>query len=364
VPCYSFRIVRPPILLVLCLAFSAAALGQTTATPQPTSSLKDPRAIFAAAAPLYDFSDPSLKPWDLKANYQLYDETGKPTEQGSFEYWWASPSVHRSTWSRLGATHTDWYTSDGKHAYSSSGEGLNYFEIKLSSAFLSPLPDAAELNSSENRLERQDVKVGNEKLPCLMVVPKMPQHGRTQEIPLGLFPTYCFDPNVPALRVSYSFGTMTEGFNSIAKVQGRYLPREVVIFEGKRELLSAKVESVAGLTPSDPEFSPDPQAKYPTVDKVPVSADVAVGRLIKKVQPNYPQDAKDANVSGTVVLKATIGTDGRIHELRVIEAPWPSLVASAMWAVSQWQYKPYLVKGEPVEVETTVNVIYQLGPRQ
>jgi protein TonB len=83
--------------------------------------------------------------------------------------------------------------------------------------------------------------------------------------------------------------------------------------------------------------------------------------LLKKQQPVYPQDAKDARASGIVVLEATIGRDGKVHDLRVVQAPWPSLVASAIQAVSQWEYKPYLLNGEPVEVKTNINVIFSLG---
>src|ERR1035438_806520 len=75
---------------------------------------KEPREILAAAAPFYDFSSPELKPWHLKAIYQLYDLKGNPTEQGTWEYWWSSPKVHRSTWTRTGAEHTEWSTADRK----------------------------------------------------------------------------------------------------------------------------------------------------------------------------------------------------------------------------------------------------------
>ena len=352
---------RSQLVLAFCFVAGCQAFAQTSAAP-PQGLPKDPRAIFAAAAPYYDFNDPALKPWHLKASYQLYDDKGDPTEKGTFEYWWVSPKVYRRTWSRPGATHTDWYTADGKHAYFSTGHGLSSFEFKLPSAFLSPLPDASELDSANNRLDREQMALGTGKLTCVMVAPKMSQPGQVQQLPLGLFPTYCFDPNLPELRVSYSFGTITEGFNSIVIMRGRYLPREVVFSEGKREILSAKVESVEGLSASDPALTPDPHATYPGIEKVQISAEVAVGRLIKKVIPIYPQDAKNARVYGKVVLGALIGRDGRIHELRVIEAPWPSLVVSAMWAVSQWEYKPYLLNGEPVEVDTTVNVNYTLGP--
>jgi len=346
---------RSLLVLALCVGALLSGFAQTAPLPQP-GQMKDPRAILAAAAPYYDFADPALKPWHLRATYQLYDEDNKPKEQGTFEYWWASPKVYRSTWARPSATHTDWQTVDGKHAYIVTGDGLDFFEYKVQSALLSPLPVSGDLDTTKIRLDRQEMKFGAAKLPCVMVIPLMPQHGQLQEVPLGLFPTYCFDPNLPALRISYSFGTMAEGFNSIVEMQARFLPKEIAFFEGKRQILSAKVESITGLSPSDPALTPDAQASYPKTEKVDVPAGFAVGLLVKKVTPVYPQDAKDARVSGKVVLQAVIGRDGRIHALHVIEAPWPSLVASAIWAVSQWQYKPYMLDGEPVEVETTVNV--------
>lgn len=358
--CYPVRNMRTQIFLALFLAPCLAGFGQTAVTPQPGLP-KDPRAVFANAEQLYDFSDPSLKPWRLKATYQLYDDKGSPTEQGTFEYWWASPKVYRSTLSRSGVPHTDWHTADGKHAYLATDEGFSFFEYKLQAALLSPLPDSSDLDPAKFRLYREEVKLGGVKFPCIMVIPLMPQHGQIQTVPLGLFPTYCFDPNMPALRISYSFGTITTEFNQLVKVQGRLLAKEITIYEGKRQLLSAKVDTIEELTASDPAFTPAPNAIYPKVDKVPLSAGITVGMLIKKQIPIYPQDAKDARVSGRVVLKAVIGRDGRVHDLKVIEAPWPSLAASALWAVSHWEYKPYLLNGEPVEVETTVTVIYTLG---
>lgn len=346
---------------LLFLAIGLPAVGQTTATAPAQSLPKNPRAIFDAAAPLYDFNDPSLKPWHLKATYQLYDDKGSPTEKGTFEYWWASPTTFRSTWTRPSATHTDWHTADGKHSYKASGEPIVFFENRLQSALLSPLPEPGDLDPTKYRLDREDEKMGSVKLPCIMVVPLMPQHGQIQTVPLGLFPTYCFDSGVPALRASFSFGTVAMEFNSLVKVQGRFLARNLSFFEGKTQLISASVETIEGISPADPAFKPSPDAETVGADKAQLAAGVMVGMLVKKQQPVYPQDAKDARVSGKVVLSAIIGLDGGVHELRVLEAPWPSLVASALWSVSHWQYKPYLLNGEPVEVETTVSVIYSLG---
>jgi TonB family protein len=194
-----------------------------------------------------------------------------------------------------------------------------------------------------------------------MVIPFMPQHGRVEQVPLGLFPTYCFSDKAPILRVEFSWGSLALEFNKIVKVQGRYLPREIAIFEGKRKILTASVDVIEGISPTDPAFVPPPNAPSSTTDKVQLNEGVTTGMLLKKQVPVYPQDAKDARASGKVILRGTIGRDGAIHDLHIEETPWPSLAASALWSVSHWQYKPYLVNGEPVEVETTINGIYTLG---
>jgi TonB family protein len=82
-------------------------------------------------------------------------------------------------------------------------------------------------------------------------------------------------------------------------------------------------------------------------------------QLITKVNPTYPPDAKKARIQGSVVLKAVIGKDGHVENLRVISGP-SKLQQSALDAVRQWIYKPYLVNGAPVEVETKISVIYSL----
>ena len=103
-----------------------------------------------------------------------------------------------------------------------------------------------------------------------------------------------------------------------------------------------------------------PKVKAEAPKKVNISAGVAQGMLLQKTTPVYPPIAKAARVSGTVVLQATISKSGTIENLRVISGP-AMLQQAAMDAVKQWRYKPYLLNNEPVEVETTVNVIFSLG---
>jgi len=95
-------------------------------------------------------------------------------------------------------------------------------------------------------------------------------------------------------------------------------------------------------------------------NRVRVSAGVQQGNLISQVKPTYPAIAKSARIQGAVVLQAEISKQGTIENLRVISGH-PMLVQKALDAVKQWRYKPYLLNGEPVPVETTVTVNFTLS---
>jgi protein TonB len=85
------------------------------------------------------------------------------------------------------------------------------------------------------------------------------------------------------------------------------------------------------------------------------------GLLVKKVPPNYPEEARQARIQGTVMLSADIGKEGNIVNLELLEGPI-ELAGSAVDAVRRWKYHPYILNGEPVEVHTQVQVNYLLAP--
>ncbi len=90
-----------------------------------------------------------------------------------------------------------------------------------------------------------------------------------------------------------------------------------------------------------------------------VSTSVVEGLLLLKTPPPYPAIAIATHTEGTVVLEATISKAGAIENLRVVSGP-AMLKQAALDAVRTWRYKPYLLDGQPIEVETTVNVIFSL----
>jgi protein TonB len=103
-----------------------------------------------------------------------------------------------------------------------------------------------------------------------------------------------------------------------------------------------------------------PNVKVASSRPVAISSGVATGMLIQKAPPEYPPIAKTAHVAGTVELHATIATNGTIKDLHAVSGP-VILRQAALDAVRNWRYKPYKLNNEPVEVETTVNVVFSLG---
>ena len=105
--------------------------------------------------------------------------------------------------------------------------------------------------------------------------------------------------------------------------------------------------------------APAPKVAPPT--RIRVSSGVTQGLLVRRIEPQYPQMAKIARVQGAVVLAAVIGKDGAIENLHVVSTASPLLNQAALDAVRQWKYRPYILNGEPVEVDTTVTVNFTLS---
>lgn len=100
--------------------------------------------------------------------------------------------------------------------------------------------------------------------------------------------------------------------------------------------------------------------KAAPLKKVSISSGVMAGNLLEKTMPQYPAIARATRTQGTVVVQATISQAGLIENLRVISGP-PILQQAAVDAIRSWRYKPYLLNGVPVEVETTINIVFNLG---
>jgi len=117
---------------------------------------------------------------------------------------------------------------------------------------------------------------------------------------------------------------------------------------------------IGGIVSATSNLSSVPKFVPVTPQRVRISQGVTKGLLVHRVEPSYPPLARAARVQGEVILSAIISTSGEIENLQLVSGH-PMLVPAALTAVRQWRYKPYLLNGQPTEVETTITVIFTLS---
>ena len=143
--------------------------------------------------------------------------------------------------------------------------------------------------------------------------------------------------------------------------QWRYRPFEL---NGKPRDVQIQVWLNFQFSPNNPsetlitEGMP-PQGMALPPQRVRVSSGVEQGLLVSKISPEYPPDAREQHIQGQVVLKALIGKEGAVENLELISGD-PALATASIDAVRQWRYRPYLLNGQPVVVETQIVVNFTL----
>jgi len=116
---------------------------------------------------------------------------------------------------------------------------------------------------------------------------------------------------------------------------------------------------IGGIISSTSSVAAVPNVTKPAPQRVRVTQGVSKGLLVYRIEPTYPPLARQARIQGVVVLTAVIDKDGNIQNLQVVTGH-PMLAPAAIEAVKQWRYKPFLLSGQPFEVETTVTVTFSL----
>jgi protein TonB len=185
----------------------------------------------------------------------------------------------------------------------------------------------------------------------------------TEALPNGMLKTILVAPPPPTPPTAPT--PVRTANRAVVIPLGGSWPRPVISASVSREP-GESVEYVdsgpSGNTPLTDLFQilPPPPPAAQQTQRIRVGGSVAAASIIKRVMPQYPAIAKTAHVSGTIVLHAIIAKDGTVQELTYISGP-PLLIKAAIDAVREWRYRPTMLNGEPVEVETTIVVVFNLG---
>ena len=117
---------------------------------------------------------------------------------------------------------------------------------------------------------------------------------------------------------------------------------------------------INSVAPAGPNVTVGPPAAAPSTKPLQISQGVLAGYLLGSIRPEYPQIARAAHVDGSVVIDAIISRSGTIESARVLSGP-PMLQPAALAAVRQARYRPFLLNGQPTEVQTTITINFRMG---
>ena len=335
-------------LPVFLLSLVAPGKSQAPASSGAPSLPGDPHEFMLLAAKSNGLTGSDMQPWHLRATFQLLDDAGNVTDSGVYEEFWANPKKFKITFTGKSFTRIDYGTEKGI-LRSRTSTPLPDLVEEIRREFAEPLPRQESIDHESITLKQIDSN--GSKLGCL----------RISSIAFDPGLTYCLGPDQPILRISaYARQSIQVLHNRILAFHGRFVAGDLTFLHDGKHVLSAHLESIQALSPTDETGFAPPADAILVPEKIFLSESNTVSLLLRKTTPIYPYRAKAARISGTVVLQALIGKKGYVIDLRVISGP-PELQEAAIAAVRTWVYRPYLLNGEPFEFTTTIHVIFTIG---
>jgi TonB family protein len=332
-------------------ASSASTAGQS-ANPMPS----DPAAILSLAAGANGLDGPDVQPWHIKVSYQTFDYHGDPEISGTYEEFWISPRNYKRSYASANFTQTD-FATDGVLFRSGNQEWPGSRETMVRELLIRPLGAGVDLQQS--KLVKTDRSFGQTTLQCIAVRPRKTNAITVIGYP-ETFPHFCFEQKAPILRFDSEGGGENDTvYNNITRFQGRYLARDVKVANEGKQCMTLHVDTLESLSNAT-EFTPASDAVGPLNGRMALYPGNIKELILKMPPPVYPASAKQAHIQGTVVVQAIIGKDGKVTEAHPVSGP-SQLQQAAADCVRKWEFRPFLVMGEPVDFETKVEVFFAIA---
>lgn len=284
------------------------------------------------------------KPFHLAMTFQLYDLSGKPAETGSLDTWWSGPGRER-TEVHLAGLNEDGSAPEGADAALVRDAILVRYLVALE---IDPLPKMGTVTG----LTTKPTKFGKVELDCIS-----PQVDPAQEKNARI-PVAC----VAARTMQAQILEVVDGKVSVIRPRMGTFQETHVALESKLGFVQR--DAIAGTvtllqTDAAAKGKAEGAAASPVHQEMHLLGGVDGGHRIKFVEPIYPLIGKGEHRSGTVVMDVIVGVDGQVRSLVPIAITNTIFTSSAMEAVKQWRFTPYLLNGVPAEMETTITVNFQ-----
>jgi TonB family protein len=330
-------------------ARTAPAGASTPAVAPPVAAIiapKTPEEFFARARQLSDLKAAGI-PFHLKANYVAAGEA-EFTGQGTYEIWWETKDDWRVD-ATLESFHYVAFRKSGELAVFASG---HYVPLRLRQAMravLISIPESEDTSQSwklrSKKMQQLDGVLLSGKSPC----------GRFQCLDAGYF------TQQGVLRVTQS-GSLSTIYNGIQPFEGHLVPREIwTVIEGQR-VLAITVSLLEPLPVNSSSWLQSP-ANLQSLQQIPTlqkNEKASAGRLLQAPAPTYPIEAKQKRIQGTVLVDASIDSNGDIREPYIRQSAGSELDQAALQTIRRWHYQPAEIDGKPIQVQTTLGVIFKL----
>lgn len=333
---------RRMVVAVVGVVLALGAVGLRAQTPDTDTWAK----LIAAN----DLDLKGNQPFHLGMTLQLYDLQGKPTETGSFEEWWAAPGSERTV-VHLAGLNEDGTAPEGADAALVRD---SYLVRQLMQSAAHPVPTAG--NATQELVTRTQ-KFGKTPLECTS--PKGSDRDDMNAKP----GTICVAPHTTDAMVLLGLGGKESLLRArTGKFHDTYVALDLRLGYLGQDAIAGKLTIMQAFDPAKSDVKL-PLSTGPKPGAVAVTGEVIAGHRIKFTEPAYPMAAKMQHIGGTVVLSAIIGKDGSVERLVPIARTAPMFSDAAMDGVKKWTYLPYLLNGEPTEVDTTITVNFAIkGP--
>jgi TonB family protein len=343
-----------PVLLSFVVVF---AVLQSIAQPQPTQAAppalpQDPLALMTLGQQKNGLGGADIKPWHMRGTFHFYKD-GKPEYEGIYEEWWFSPARYKLSFTSPKAIQTD-YATGNVLLRDGTQDWLAELEL-LRASLIEPLPGASLLTGFT--LKRKERPVGKGKLECVSMT--YPVRANLQVMG-DFYPAACFESSMPVLRV-YSTGSSSRTiYDQFVQFQGHYVARKIEVFSGNTQLTDLTIETIEGLK-DVPEtvLVPSTSALPVDLEKIAFKSSL-LSAVLRTAVPEYPDSAKGLRIQGKVDTKAIIGVDGHVEKAQVIDGP-AALQQAGLDAVRQWVYRPFVVMGQPRQIEIEIHTIFSMG---
>ena len=311
---------------------SFALQGSKHAAPPDTvnlsSWLKDQQALSG-------MESPSLQPWHIVVAYEQFDEDGDKVHSGIYEEYWAGPKRYKRTYKADDFNQTDYATDKGLFRLGDQ-KWPSRTQAQVRGEILAPFWYAATRVEGfhARSLERT---FGGHQFQCVAIERNPGLSDPTQ---------YCFEPNTSVLRYSRGWGWNQSVYNLLESFQGRNIAQEVDVTDGGKRYLELRVKAMETLAHSeDVDFAVPTNAIGPIGGRV---SGVFLEPINSPAAPRWPASLRGQHF--TVTVEMVIGKNGHVVSARGVSGP-PEAYKGCEDAVKKWVFPPYLVLGEPVEVE-------------